>query len=135
MWRHPESAAKLRSRLQRTEKILEERNSEGGIQGYSDILHGSDYLNLVEEGKITKDTMLLLYSEDTAQLYRDKESSTLFGIAMSGDLDPDIRHLEDAVIPLFVVGGEKSNKGKEKAVEVTDGRLSSAKITLIEKPL
>jgi hypothetical protein len=54
--------------------------------------------------------MLLLYSEDTAQLYRDKESSTFFGIAMSGDLDPDLRHLEDAVMPLFVVGGEKAPK-------------------------
>ncbi|KAL0059792.1 hypothetical protein AAF712_013433 [Marasmius tenuissimus] len=73
-YRHPKSTAKLRYRHQETQRILRE-----GKRDWSDILHGLDYLKLVESGQIDKNTMVLLFSEDTAQLYRDKESSTRFG--------------------------------------------------------
>ncbi|KAK1215025.1 hypothetical protein PQX77_022375 [Marasmius sp. AFHP31] len=99
-YRHPEWAAKLRYRQQQTRRILEE-----GSLDWSDVLHGSDYLRLVEGGEVDENTMVLMFSEDSAQLYRDKDSSTLFGIAISADLAPDVRHLENSVIPLFVVGG------------------------------
>ncbi|KAG7089247.1 hypothetical protein E1B28_010946 [Marasmius oreades] len=105
LWRHPESAEALHSRSHRTTQVLKERYSHEGVKSYSDIIHGSDYLDTVENGTINEDTMVLLYSEDAAQLYRDKQSSTLFGIAILGDLDPDVRHLEHSVMPLFVVGG------------------------------
>ncbi|KAJ8092383.1 hypothetical protein PM082_023838 [Marasmius tenuissimus] len=81
-------------------KILHKEN-----QDWSDILQGSDYLFLVEDRVIDENTMVLMFLEDSAQLYRDKESSTCFGIAVSGDLAPDVRHLENSVIPLFVVRG------------------------------
>ncbi|KAK1224523.1 hypothetical protein PQX77_012569 [Marasmius sp. AFHP31] len=102
-YRHPEWAAKLRYRVQETRRILEE-----GTRDWSDVLHGEGYLELVESGDIDENSLVLMYSEDSAQLYRDKESSTRFGIGISGDLGPDVRHLENSVIPLFVVGGPKS---------------------------
>ncbi|KAL0569481.1 hypothetical protein V5O48_012478, partial [Marasmius crinis-equi] len=108
LWRHPDSAAQQRSRLQRTQEILAQTNSLEGFSGYTDILYGSDYLELVEKGTIDENTMVLMYLEDSAQLYRDKESSTLFGIGISGDLPPDARHLESSVMPFFVVGGPKA---------------------------
>ncbi|KAK7015910.1 hypothetical protein VNI00_018996 [Paramarasmius palmivorus] len=108
LWRHPDMVQRIRSRVERTEGILEQQASEEGIQDYSDILHGTDYLTRVESGEIDEETMLLLYSEDSGQLYRDKDSSTLFGIAILGDVEPELRHLEEMVMPLFVVGGPET---------------------------
>ncbi|KAK1227461.1 hypothetical protein PQX77_009546 [Marasmius sp. AFHP31] len=97
--RHPEWAAELRYRQQQTRRIL-----EGGGLDWSDVLHGSDYLQLAESGEIDENIMVLMFSEDSAQLYKDKDSSTRFGIVISADLAPDVRHLENSVIPLSVVG-------------------------------
>ncbi|KAJ8089752.1 hypothetical protein PM082_018328 [Marasmius tenuissimus] len=100
---HPESASKLRYRWQETQRILRE-----ATQDWSNLLQGLDYLRLIESGEIDENTMVLLFSEGSAQLYRDKDSSTRFSIAISGDLAPDVRHLESSVIPQFVVGGPNS---------------------------
>ncbi|KAL0059480.1 hypothetical protein AAF712_013766 [Marasmius tenuissimus] len=100
---YPESASKLRYRWQETQRILRE-----GTQDWSNLLQGLDYLRLIESGEIDENTMVLLFSEGSAQLYRDKDSSTRFSIAISGDLAPDVRHLESSVIPQFVVGGPNS---------------------------
>ncbi|KAG7085706.1 hypothetical protein E1B28_003250 [Marasmius oreades] len=70
LWQHPKSAEALHSRSRCTTQVLEERYSHEGIKSYSDIIYGSDYLDAVENGTINEDMMVLLYSEDAAQLYR-----------------------------------------------------------------
>jgi hypothetical protein len=110
LWRHPITVAKLRDRLQRTHNALIQRNTEKGIQDYDDICCGSEYLDLVESGKIHDNDMLLNMSMDGAQLYRDKESDTWFGISSIIDFSPEIRHSKETVIPLFVIGGPNPPK-------------------------
>ena len=110
LWRHPITVAKLRDRLRRTRDALTQRNTEKGIQDYDDVCCGSEYLDLVESGKIREDDMLLNMSMDGAQLYRDKESDTWFGISTLIDFSPEIRHLKEMVIPLFVIGGPNPPK-------------------------
>ena len=110
LWRHPTTVAKLRDRLQRTREALTDRNKERGIRDYYDICCGSEYLNLVESGKILDNDMLLYISMDGAQLYRDKESDAWFGISGIIDFPPETRHSREAVLPLFVIGGPNPPK-------------------------
>jgi hypothetical protein len=110
LWRHPITVTKLRDRLQRTRDALTHRNTEKGIQDYNNICCGSEYLDLVKSGKIRNNDMLINMSMDGAQLYRDKESDTWFGISSLLDFSPEILHSKELVMPLFVIGGPNPPK-------------------------
>ncbi|KAI0280725.1 hypothetical protein BC826DRAFT_924214, partial [Russula brevipes] len=69
LWRHPESVAKLRDRLRRTQVALAQSDSLHGIQDYYDLCCGSEYLEHVRSGDISDNDMLLVLSMDGAQLY------------------------------------------------------------------
>lgn len=125
LWRHPESVAKLRDRLRRTELLLAQRNTDDGVQDYDDICCGSEYLNLVESGQISDNDMLLTLSMDGAQLYRNKESDTWFGIATLIDFAPEIRHTKDMVLPTFVIGGPNAPKNYDSFLFPTFAHLSA----------
>jgi hypothetical protein len=102
--------AKLRDRLRRTREALTDRNKKSGIQDYYDLCCGSEYLGLVELGKILDNDMLLYVSMDGAQLYRDKESNAWFRISGVIDFPPEFRHSRETVLPLFVIGGPNHPK-------------------------
>jgi hypothetical protein len=123
LWRHPITVTKLRDRLQRTSEALTQRKTEKGIQQYNDICCGSEYLDLVESGKILENDMVLYVSMDGAQLYRDKESDTWFGIAGIIDLPPGIRHSKEHVIPLFTIGGPNPPKDYDSFLAPTFSHL------------
>jgi hypothetical protein len=125
LWRHPESVAKLRDRLQRTACALAQRDSPDGILDYDDLCCGSEYLDHVESGKILDDDMVLVLSMDGAQLYRDKGSDTLFAIGMLADYAPEIRHQKDKVMPLFTIGGPNSPKNYDSFFSPTIAHLSA----------
>ena len=125
LWRHPISVAKLRDRLRRTTVLLAQRNSEGGIQDYDDICCGSEYLDLVESGQISDNNMLLVLSMDGAQLYRNKESDTWFGVATLIDFAPEIRHAKEMVLPLFVIGGPNAPRNYDSFLFPTFAHLSA----------
>ena len=125
LWRHPISVAKLRDRLQCTTTLLAQRNSDGGIQDYDDICCGSEYLDLVESGKIADNDILLVLSMDGVQLYWNKESDTWFGIATLVDYAPEIRHTKEMVLPLFVIGGPNAPKNYDSFLLPTFSHLSA----------
>jgi len=125
LWHHPVTVAKLRDRLQRTCNALTHRHTGKGIQDYDDICCGSEYLDLVESGKIRDNDMLLTMSMDGAQLYRDKESDTWFGILSIIDFSPEIRHSKDLVIPLFVIGGPNPPKHHDSFLFPTFSHFSA----------
>ena len=125
LWRHPISVAKLRDRLRRTAALLAQRNTGGGIQGYDDVCCGSEYLDLVESGQIADNDMLLVLSMDGAQLYRNKESDTWFGIATLIDFAPEIRHAKEMVLPLFVIGGPNAPRNYDSFLFPTLAHLSA----------
>jgi hypothetical protein len=97
--------AKLRDHLQCTTIILAQHNTDGSIQDYNDICCGSEYLDLVKSGQISDNDMLLVLSMDGAQLYWNKESDTWFSIATLVDFTPEICHMKERVLPLFMIGG------------------------------
>ena len=124
LWQHPATVAKLRDHLKRTARVLAEKAGPG-IQDYDDICCGSEYLNHVESGKISDNDMLLNISMDGAQLYRDKESDTWFGIATLLDFAPEIRHTREMVLPLFVIGGPNPPKNYDSFLFLTFSHLSA----------
>ncbi|EMD33183.1 hypothetical protein CERSUDRAFT_37867, partial [Gelatoporia subvermispora B] len=65
----------MQHRATRTQEILDEiSHHDGQIQTYDDVYHGQQYLDAVQDGRLTEDDILLGYSLDGAQLYRNKTS-------------------------------------------------------------
>ncbi|KAG7098203.1 hypothetical protein E1B28_000171 [Marasmius oreades] len=124
LWRHPESVAKIRERLARTETLLAERAS-GGVKLFDDIYCGSEYLDLVASGQLKEDDMLIAISMDGAQLYRDKDSDTWFGIATILNFPGEIRHKKEHVLPLFTIGGPNAPKDYDSFLFPTFAHLSA----------
>ena len=125
LWRHPVSAAKIRDRLRRTRILVAQRNTDDGVQDYEDICCGSEYLDLIESGQISDNDMLLILAMDGAQLYRNKESDTWFGIATLIDFAPEIRHAKEMVLPAFVIGGPNPPKNYDSFLFPTFAHLSA----------
>jgi len=69
--------------------------------------------------------MLLALSMDGAQLYRNKESDTWFGITTIIDYAPEIRHAKEMVLPLFVIGGPNAPKNYDSFLFPTFTHLSA----------
>ncbi|KAJ7259045.1 hypothetical protein C8J57DRAFT_1515746 [Mycena rebaudengoi] len=74
--RTPGSAHNMRYKEGCTNAIMEELRANNGRKKspYRDFFDGRDYLDAVAEGKITIDDMVLVFSIDGAQLYRNKAS-------------------------------------------------------------
>ena len=125
LWRNPVTVAKLQDRLRRTAEVLSQQNDEGGIQDYDDICCGTEYLNLVKSSQISDHDMLLNVFVDGAQLYRDKESDSWFGIATLVDLPPELRYSQEFVLPLFLIGGPNAPKHYDSFLFPTFSHLSA----------
>ncbi|KAG2755621.1 hypothetical protein P692DRAFT_20869003 [Suillus brevipes Sb2] len=68
-------------RQRHTQQVFDELARTGGlIETYTDFLDGSDYLQAVQDGKITDDDIVLMMSIDSAQLYHSKESDCWISI-------------------------------------------------------
>ena len=100
-------------------------NTDGGIQDYDNICCGSEYLDLVKSGQISDNDMVLVLSMDGAQLYRNKESDTWFGIATLIDITPEIHHAKEMVLPAFVIGGPNAPKNYDSFLFPTFAHLSA----------
>jgi hypothetical protein len=73
-----------------------------------DVFHGLEYLDAVRAGQISDDDILLMYSIDGAQLYRDKESDCFFSIWVILNLSPDLRYKKKYILPAnFIPGPNK----------------------------
>jgi hypothetical protein len=109
LWRDPVSATNLQYRRNRTCEILEELKRNGGrMSCYEDLLHGSDYLHAVGDGRIKEGDMVLMLSLDGAQLYRNKASDCWMYIWVIFDHSPDVRYKKRYVLPgAFIPGPNK----------------------------
>ncbi|SJL09586.1 uncharacterized protein ARMOST_12966 [Armillaria ostoyae] len=114
LYASPESAKKMRYRVQTTHEILEYANDNGGkLENYSDVYCGQEYLNAVRDGRIQDDDSFISISLDGAQLYRDKNSDCWMFIYLFYDLSPDYRYKKAYVIPGGVVGGPNKPKNTD----------------------
>ena len=75
LWWHPDSAASIKYCDTHTTEIIDElEHSDGLLDSYNDFFHGSEYLQVVNSGHIKPGNMILMFSMDGAQLYRNKLS-------------------------------------------------------------
>ena len=75
LYASPNTAEKMHYCEWKTVEILEYAwTHDGKVKKYNDTTCGREYLNAVKTGKISKDNILVQFSLDSAQLYRDKES-------------------------------------------------------------
>ncbi|KAG1807871.1 uncharacterized protein BJ212DRAFT_1206955, partial [Suillus subaureus] len=100
LWRHPDHAEKMRWREERTQSILDELKMTGGIPDvYEDVLHGKQYLDACQSGKIKDRDAVLVLSIDGAQLYESKRSDCWIYIWVLFDHSPDARYQKKYVLP------------------------------------
>jgi hypothetical protein len=97
----------LKYRQRCTAKIMEELARNHGIRTspYVDFFDGSDYLTAVQEGRISIDDMVLVFSIDGAQLYRNKVSECWIYIWIILDHAPSVRYKKKYVLPGGIIGG------------------------------
>lgn len=109
LWANGESARNLSYRRRKTEEILRERETNGGVVPFSeDFIHGSDYLERVTAGDIQETDMVLMLSLDGAQLYAHRASDCWISIWVIFDHAPDARYKKKCVLPgSFIPGPNK----------------------------
>ena len=111
LWRHPETAEKMRYHQYKTEQILEElRINDGLVNAYDDIFCGSAYVRAFCDGAIQPDDTLLMISIDGAQLFESKESDCWIYIWIIFELSPDHRYKKKHVLPGAIIPGPKKPK-------------------------
>jgi hypothetical protein len=106
LWRNPEGADRMGYHRKYTEKIREELRQQNGtrVSPYGDFFNGSDYLDAVGDKNIMPEDVVLMFSIDGAQLYRNKASDCWIYIWVIMDhadkpaiaLDP-----QSPIFPLF----------------------------------
>ena len=108
-WKSPEGAYRMRYRNRKTDEIKVQLVRTGGlIKEYDDIFHGTDYIEAVNKKQIKDDDVVVSWSIDGAQLYRDKPSDCYFFVWILLDLDLDLRYKKAFVLPAgFIPGPNK----------------------------
>jgi len=104
-----EKARDLEYRVKITERLRAE--STGGVisvDRHVDFVTGSAYWDAINSKKITDQSLVLCYSGDGAQLYRDKQSEIWLSIFAIFDFAPSIRYKVKSVLPDTLVPGPKA---------------------------
>ena len=111
LWQNPQSACQFNYRRCKTREIIQSlRDNAGILPAYEDFFHGSDYLEQVQNGNITDNDIVLMFSIDGAQLYTHKMSDCWIYIWVILDFSPQERYKKDFVIPGGFIPGPKKPK-------------------------
>lgn len=118
LWRTPQSTYDMRYRQRCTEAVLDELRSQNGqrTSPYRDFFDGSDYLEAIQEGKVTLDDMVLVFSIDGAQLYRNKSSDCWIYIWVILDLPPELRYKKCHILPGGFISGPQKPKNTDSFI-------------------
>jgi hypothetical protein len=97
-----------------TEQILKDLDiHEGNIPVIKDLFYGQAYIDLVDQGKINKDDIVLMFSIDGAQLYASKASDCWIYIWVIFEYDPDSRYKKRHVLPGGFIPGPNKPKNSD----------------------
>lgn len=111
LWRDPQSSKRFQYRHRKTREIIEQlHRNNGHLSAFEDFFHGSAYLEQVQNGNITNDDIVLMFSIDGAQLYAHKMSDCWIYIWVILDFSPEERYKKDCVIPGGFIPGPKKPK-------------------------
>jgi hypothetical protein len=83
---------------------------------YRDFFDSIDYLEALKEGKITLDDMVLVFSIDGAQLYRNKASDCWIYIWVILDLPPELRYKKHHILPGGFISGPQKPKNTDSFI-------------------
>jgi len=75
------------------------------VSPYGDFFDGSDYLDAVGDGNIMSEDVVLMFSIDGAQLYRNKASDCWIYVWVIMDHAPGIRYKKRYILPGGFIGG------------------------------
>ena len=101
LYRKPESTVQAHYLCKERECVLSEINRMGCLDKYSDILHGTDLIEVFQDTRIGEDDIVLMFSIDGAQLYAMKVSTCWIYIWVVLNLAPERRYKKKHVL----VGG------------------------------
>ncbi|KAL7284823.1 hypothetical protein ACG7TL_002133 [Trametes sanguinea] len=107
LYRSPETAKDMTYLYDRCVEILERVRSGAGLTSYGDFSSGSLLLEAIANGTITKEDVVLLFSLDGAQLYRNKQSDCWIYIWVVANLSPDKRYKKRYILVGGVIPGPK----------------------------
>lgn len=115
LWRTVDGANSMKYRQRCTSKIMAELARNNGVRTspYVDFFDGSDYLTAVQDGRISTDDMILVFSIDGAQLYRNKVSECWIYIWIVLDHAPGVRYKKKYVLPGGIIGGPGKPKNSD----------------------
>ncbi|KAG6825661.1 hypothetical protein H0H92_002921, partial [Tricholoma furcatifolium] len=102
---------------------LEKNN--GTVSIYDDILAGSELIEAYQDGRIKSDDIVLMFSFDGAQLYKNKESDCWLGQFVIVNLAPNERYKINAVRPAFTIPGPNKPKNLDSFFFTTLAHVSA----------
>ncbi|KAJ3561214.1 hypothetical protein NP233_g10329 [Leucocoprinus birnbaumii] len=110
---NPESAHAMQYHQKKTQEVVENACQTDGeivVDTFDDIYSRSEYLWLVNEGKIDDNSILLSLSIDSTQLYEHKVSDCWIYIYVILDLDSSQQYKKCYVLPGSFIPGPKKPK-------------------------
>ena len=69
--------------------ILSAIEENGCLDSFSDVLHGSDFIDVFCDGRVTENDIILMFLVDGTQLYAKKVSACWIYIWVLFNLSPD----------------------------------------------
>ena len=93
--------------------ILAELRASGKISVFEDILHGSDCWDAYQHGRIVPGDVVVIFSMDGAQLYKNKASDCWIYIWILVNLAPDKRYKKRYVMPGAIIPGPNKPKNTD----------------------
>jgi hypothetical protein len=110
LYRSPESASQAHYLCNKIYYIFGELEHADCLAKYSDILHGSNLIGAFEDGCISKDDIVLMFSIDGAQLYAKKASACWIYIWVLLNLSPTEHYKKKQVLVSSVIPGPNNPK-------------------------
>ena len=119
----------LNYRKELTNTLLHDLRSTHGsvkvMESYEDFFHGEAYLDAVEDGLIKDDDIVIMFSLDGAQLFKNKQSDCWIAIFVVFDRPPDVRYKKGSVLQAFVIPGPNKPKIMESFLFDTFAHVSA----------
>ncbi|KAG2068410.1 hypothetical protein BDR04DRAFT_1129262 [Suillus decipiens] len=117
LWRHPDQAKKMQWCQEYTNNIIDKLKTTDGIpEVYEDVLHGKQYLDVCQSGKIKDGDAVLTFLIDGAQLYKYKQSDCWIYIWVVFNHVPDNQYKKKYVLPGGIIPGPKKPKNLDSFI-------------------
>ncbi|CDO77253.1 hypothetical protein BN946_scf184753.g3 [Trametes cinnabarina] len=107
LYRSADTARDMTYLYDKCAEIIQRLQEGAGIAQYGDFPSGSLLLDAVARGIITKQDVVLLFSCDGAQLYRNKQSDCWIYVWVIANLGPDKRYKKKFILMGGVIPGPK----------------------------